>query len=229
MKRTLIALSVLMNVVVLLAVAWFLWGGGMRGLIRGFVGPGHERWVSQFEALEVTPGSVVFLGDSITEGGSWHELFPGVPVHNRGIGGDTTDGVLDRLHQVSSGAPAKVFLKIGTNDLSFGTSEDEIVASIGEIIDRLHAEAPGVEVHVQSVLPRAADYRERIESLNAELEPAVLEHGAHFVNLYPLFLAEDGSIRDEFANDELHLLGAGYEVWRDEIDEVVREGLEVTE
>lgn len=225
MKRALIALSFLLNAIVLLGVAWFLWGGGMRAAIAGFVGQSHERWVSQFEVLDVEPGSVVFLGDSITEGGAWHELFPGVLVHNRGIGGDTTPGVLARLSQVSAGQPAKVFLKIGTNDLSVGLSEDEVVANIGEIIDRLQAEAPGVEVHVQSVLPRSEDYREAIEALNARLERAAPEHGAQFVNLYPLFLAEDGSIRDELANDELHLLGAGYEIWRDAIDARVRAGM----
>ncbi len=229
MKRVLIAISFLMNAVVLSAVAWLIWGGGFGVLVGSFIQPAHERWVSQFEVLAVAPGSVVFLGDSITEGGSWHELFPGVPVHNRGIGGDVTEGVLERLHQVTVGRPAKVFLKIGTNDLSIGLSEDEIVDNIGEIVDRLHAEAPGVEVHVQSVLPRAASYREPIESLNARLARRMPEHGAFFVDLYPKFVAEDGSIRDELANDELHLLGPGYEIWRDTIDPLVRARIELPE
>jgi hypothetical protein len=35
--------------------------------------------------------------------------------------------------------------------------------------------------------------------------------------IFLIFLDEDGSIRDEFANDELHLLGPGYVLWRDHI------------
>ncbi len=223
MKRFLITLSVLMNVVVLAGCLWLVSGGGGRAVIQTFIGPAHARWVSQFEALPVQAGDVVFLGDSITEGGSWHELFPGVPVRNRGIGGDITDGVLERLAQVTRGAPARVFLLIGTNDLSMGTSEADIADNVGAIIERIHSESPGTTVFVQSVLPRAASYREAIESLNGRLEQVAGEHGATFIDLYPHFLDEsDGSIRDDYANDELHLLGQGYLRWRDAIDAHVR-------
>jgi lysophospholipase L1-like esterase len=224
-KRILVGLSFLLNLAVLAGAAWLFWGGGFQQLVGRFIEPMHERWVSQFELLPVSHGDIVFLGDSITEGGSWHELFPGVPVRNRGIGGDTTAGVLDRLDQVTAGGPSKVFVKIGTNDLGRGVAEEPIVANLTTIIDRLHAEAPGSEVYVQSVLPRAAEYRERIEALNTRYARVASERGAVWIDLYPLFLAEDGSIRDELANDELHLLGAGYAIWRDRIDALVREGL----
>jgi len=225
LKRALISLSLLLNLLVLGIIVWFFWGGGLMRVAWRFIGPAQERWVSQFEVLPVAPGSVVFLGDSITEGGKWHELFPDEPVHNRGIGGDVTTGVLERLHQVTQGRPAKVFLMIGTNDLAFGRSEDEIIANMGTITARIRAESPGTQVYLQSVLPRDEDNRERIESLNDRLRTTASEQGATFVDLYPLFLDEDGSIRDELANDELHLMGAGYEIWRDAIAELVREGL----
>ena len=117
LKRMLIGLSVLLNVVVIVA-AVTLYASPMsvlRMFLGDFVALSYERWTSQFEHLEIQAGDVVFLGDSITEGGAWDELFPGVPVRNRGIGGDTTSGVLDRLDQITRGRPAKVFLKIGTN------------------------------------------------------------------------------------------------------------------
>jgi hypothetical protein len=38
-----------------------------------------------------------------------------------------------------------------------------------------------------------------------------------WIDLYPRFLAPDGSIRDDLSNDELHLLGPGYDLWRDAI------------
>ena len=72
--------------------------------------------------------------------------------------------------QVTEGRPSKVFLKIGTNDLGTGVPEDEIVANLAEILDRIAAESPGTGVYVQSVLPRQASYRERIESLMSEAE-----------------------------------------------------------
>jgi lysophospholipase L1-like esterase len=64
------------------------------------------------------PGSIVFLGDSITDFFRVNEFFPGVYVINRGISGDTTDGVLNRLAEsVYELSPSKIFLMIGTNDL----------------------------------------------------------------------------------------------------------------
>jgi lysophospholipase L1-like esterase len=172
--------------------------------------------VSQFEVLPVLPGDTVFLGDSITEGGSWHELFPESRVRNRGIGGDVTMGVLARVNQVSRGAPSQVFLLIGTNDLAFGIPEADIVANIRRIIDEILEESPRTEIFVQSVLPRAAEYRERIESLNRLLQPSI-NGVAQWVELYPLFLDADGSINDAYSNDELHLNGRGYLVWREAI------------
>ncbi|HQP10891.1 MAG TPA: TonB-dependent receptor plug domain-containing protein, partial [Candidatus Omnitrophota bacterium] len=38
-----------------------------------------------FRRYPVNRGDIVFLGDSITDGGCWEELFPGVPLKNRGI------------------------------------------------------------------------------------------------------------------------------------------------
>ncbi len=222
MKRFLIGLSVTVNLLVLAGAIWVATGAPLRAAVRAFVQPAHDRWVSQFAVLPVQPGDVVFLGDSITEGGAWEELFPDVPVRNRGIGGDRTPGALERLDQVTKGQPAKVFLKIGTNDLFVGTPEEEIAANIGTILERIASESPETRAYVQSVLPRQAEWREAVESLNRRLEAVAGEHGATWVDLYPLFLdPDDGSIRDDLANDELHLLGKGYLVWRDHIDELV--------
>ncbi len=60
-----------------------------------------------------------------------------------------------------------------------------------------------------------------MESLNERLEATARSTGATWIDLYPLFLDPDGSIRDDLANDELHLLGDGYIIWRDHIRELV--------
>jgi lysophospholipase L1-like esterase len=222
MKKVLLSLSVALNVLLLCAVL-ALWLGGGALMSRFFLEPMHTRWTTQFEVLPVEAGSTVFLGDSITEGGIWEDLFPGVRVHNRGISGDTTEGVLARLEQVVSGKPAKVFLLIGTNDLSMEVPVETIVGNIERIVTRFQQGSPDTTVYVQSVLPRAAGYRDRVEALNGRLRDVVAGK-AKWVDLYPQFLdPQDGSIRDEFSNDELHLLGGGYLVWRDAIAAHVRD------
>jgi lysophospholipase L1-like esterase len=224
MRKLLIA-SLALNAVVLLAVAWFGFGPGRTALLGGFLAGHQTRLVSAFEALPIAPDDVVFLGDSITEGGPWEELFPDIRVRNRGIGGDTTGGLLRRLNQVTEGTPAKLFLMIGTNDLFRGDSEAEIVARIEQILERVKEESPDTELYVQSVLPRAAGYRESVEGLNARLAEIAVEMGTGWVDLYPAFLdSETGAIRSELSNDELHLLGPGYILWRDQIEALVRAG-----
>lgn len=224
MKTVLIAVSVLLNLAVGVVVAWVVFGSGTQSMMQDFLGPHYDRSVSQFEALPVQPGDIVFLGDSITEGGRWGEWFAGRPVRNRGIGGDTSAGVLARLDQVISGRPAKVFLLIGTNDLAFNVPEADIVANVSQIIDRIHTGSPSTRVYLQSVMPRAVEYREQIESLNASIQRHIGER-AEWVNLYPRLLDDaDGSISNDFSNDELHLNGAGYANWREAIAPLVAEG-----
>jgi lysophospholipase L1-like esterase len=222
MKKWLVRLSFTLNAVVLLAFV-AVWIAGQDYALEKFLKPSHDRWVSQFELLPVSPGDIVFLGDSITEGGAWEELFPGLPVRNRGIGGDVTDGVMNRLEQVVAGKPAKVFLLIGTNDLALAEkTPTEIAAGVEAIVDTINTRSPDTRVYVQSILPRAENYRDEVETLNRELENRV-SGKATWIDLYPLFLdGRDGSIRDDYSNDELHLLGPGYLEWRDFIEPYVR-------
>ena len=120
-------------------------------LISLFIQPAHERWVSQFEELPIASGGTVFLGDSITEGGSWHELSPESSVRNRGIGGVTTSGILARIDQIRHGQPGQIFLMIGTNDLGFGVSQADIVGNVRRIVDEIHDVSPHTEFYMQSV------------------------------------------------------------------------------
>jgi lysophospholipase L1-like esterase len=226
--KRILALSLALNLLVLGALAYFGLGPGRVVLVRRFIEGHQARLVSAFEALPLVPDDIVFLGDSITEGGPWEELFPDLRVRNRGVGGDTSDGVLRRLEQVTRAEPAKLFLLVGTNDLQRGDSEDEIVANVIEILERLKTETPDTEVYLQSVLPRAASYRERIEALDARLAEVALEQGTEWIDLYPHFLdPETGAIRAELSNDELHLLGPGYLLWREQIELAVRRGAAV--
>ena len=79
-----------------------------------------------FEVLPTSKSDIIFLGNSITNGGEWAELLGNPHAKNRGISGDTTQGVLDRLSTITKGKPSKIFLLIGTNDLSRGKSVDEV-------------------------------------------------------------------------------------------------------
>ena len=71
----------------------------------------HQR-LSHFETLPKTKNDIVFLGNSISDGAEWSELFADNHIKNRGISGDFTIGVLNRLDEISIRKPKKVFLLI---------------------------------------------------------------------------------------------------------------------
>ena len=83
--------------------------------------------VSQFNELKDSENfSIVMLGDSITDGVSnWNELLQNCEVQNRGINGDISKGVLDRLDTVNKSIK-KAFIMIGINDIAGYKTVDEI-------------------------------------------------------------------------------------------------------
>lgn len=176
-------------------------------------GVGKRMRRSQFAELSVLPRDVVFLGDSITEGGLWHEWFPGTPVRNRGIGGETSREVLARVRSATTDGVAAVFLLIGTNDVTFSVPDHEIEANVALIIRALRAESPATPVFLQSVMPRQRRLGERITGLNRRLEQVAEREGATWIDLWPVLSDGAGAIDPGFSLDGIHLTGAGYERW----------------
>ncbi|THG30023.1 GDSL-type esterase/lipase family protein [Naasia lichenicola] len=176
----------------------------------------------QFEATGAQANRIVFLGDSISEFGNWDEWFPDAPVLNRGIGGETSGMVLDRLDS-AIGTPLGVFLLIGTNDLTAALPEPLIVHTVGRILDGIERRAPGTPVWVQSVMPRSAKFRDELDSINGRLQTLVTERPDHirYLDLWPALSTADGALRNEFTRDHLHLNGEGYRAWTDVLRPIV--------
>jgi len=79
--------------------------------------PYYVARISIFDQIPLSSDDIVFVGDSITDQGEWEQLFHSLNVKNRGIGADTTQGVLHRLQEITNAKPKKIFLMIGINDL----------------------------------------------------------------------------------------------------------------
>lgn len=171
----------------------------------------------------VEESDVVMLGDSLTMYGLWGEFFPDARILNRGIGGDVSEGVLNRLDTVTSTNPEKVFVMIGTNDIARGHDVKFIAGNVEEAILRLKEDLPESEIYLESVLPRTKKYSKKVEELNDSYRQICdMYEGVEFVDLYPLFCSAGGAPNVElFASDGYHMSGAGYRVWADAIGEYV--------
>ena len=168
-----------------------------------------------FEELPVTSSDIIFLGNSITNGAEWAELFKNKHVKNRGISGDICMGVYDRLDAILKGKPAKIFLLIGINDVSRGTPADTIVSRIEMIVRKIKADSPKTKLYLQSVLPVTDHSRwQVIPEINKGLVGLAEKEGATYIDLYSHFIdKQTGKMNTTYTNDGLHLLGKGYLKW----------------
>lgn len=175
----------------------------------------YAQKVDFFSRWLIKPGDIVFLGDSITDGARWDELFPNLPVKNRGINGDTVLGVLQRLDEILEGRPAAIFLLIGTNNLPWYLyhGNEDILGTYKDILNRCRTAAPGTRIFVQSILPRHRHYAKRIRSINAHLKILAEQCSCTFIDLFPHFANSKDEIPLEISNDHLHLLAPGYTRW----------------
>lgn len=185
-----------------------------------------------FEMLGVQPRNIVFLGDSITDGCEWSELFGNPACLNRGISGDRSDWLLERIDAVAAGRPRRIFLMIGVNDLAQGRTPEQIAAAVRGIVARVRELSPRTRLYIQSVLPvngKSFDnfrghyaHAAEIPVTNALLEGLCEEERIPWIDLYTAMADDEGNLRAEYTNDGLHLLGAGYAVWKKQIESYVR-------
>lgn len=171
-----------------------------------------------FRRLPNPEGEVVFLGDSITDGGEWKAL-TGLPeATNRGISGDTAWGIMARLGEVTEGQPAKVFLLVGTNDLAHGQTVAEVAGKITAVLDTIRQRSPETRIYLQSVLPTygredGGRHNERIRALNDRLAGLDCRERVTYVDIAAPMKNSEGRLQKSLSEDGLHLNGKGYYLW----------------
>ena len=160
---------------------------------------------------------IVFLGDSITAGGDWTAWFPEVDAINLGVSGNTTDDVLGRLDAVIAEAPDDISLLIGTNDLGTRLTVEHLCRNIQLMLVELRRELPGTRMLLQSIMPRGVEFTDLVREANVHLRQFAPTIHAQYLDLWPALAGEDGAIRPEYSDDDLHLTATGYEAWLAEL------------
>lgn len=185
----------------------------------------HQK-VSLYQLLPQTNGDIIFLGNSITDGGEWSELFDDLKIKNRGISGDRTFGVLNRLDEIYNRQPAKVFLLIGTNDLAGNIKPDSVVKNILWITSLLKDKSPLTKIYVQSIFPVNEKFgkfgghtskRNEILLVNKALFDSAVKYRYNYVDVFSALADSVGRLHTDYTNDGLHLTGPGYVKWKETI------------
>jgi lysophospholipase L1-like esterase len=194
------------------------------------------RYKSDNEAvLKDAHPTVVFVGDSITEG--WGVGDPSLftqGVLDRGISGQTSPQMVVRFYQdVVALHPQVVHIMAGTNDVAGNTgpsSPDDFKNNIRAMVDL--AIANHIRVVLASILPAERfPWRpeiqpvEQIRQLNAWLRQYAGQHKLIYADYYSALTTASGAFRAELSNDGVHPNLDGYAAMRPIADATLRKAL----
>lgn len=184
----------------------------------------YEFKVQLYQSYPHSDSDIVFLGNSITDRVDWNELLGLCNVRNRGISGDITFGVLQRLSGVTDGKPAKVFILIGINDISRNIPDSLIAGNYQKIIERIKKESPQTKIYFQTLMPVNNEFTqfknhynkdEHILFLNKQIKAIGKQEEIQVIDLYPHFLNSENKLDKKYTLDGLHLNAEGYKVWKE--------------
>ncbi len=198
----------------------------------------QQNKVRNFKVLNrlAKKGCILFTGSSLMEQFPVTEMAmsAGVetPVYNRGIGGTTTEDFLREIDTVLLDLdPAKVFINIGTNDMTdrvYGDAwKDQLEAHYDEIIRIAKEKLPNATIycmayypanqHLPGALPMVKEmFKDRtvenIAECNRRVEAIAAKYGCRYINVNEGLYNENGEQKEEFAIDGVHMFVDAYEI-----------------
>lgn len=177
---------------------------------------------NKYEDYEV---DVAFLGDSLTDGYDVANYFPNYVVSNRGIGGDTTFTLEERLQvSVYDLKPKVVVMLIGANNFKtmFDNYEDILIG--------LKENLPNTKVILLSLSSMSGEWGKNNQLAaynNVKIKMLADKYNFTYVDIYsPLLNIETGEIYPEYTTDGGHLTKEGYDVITNTITPYIEEALE---
>ena len=207
---------------------------------------GQHWWLSRVEqardAVRASGGELdlVMLGDSITHFWQqnhpehWKKFVGERKVANFGCAGDTVQNV---LWMVENGAldgckVRTVSILIGTNNnTDDGANPTNVAAGIMKAVRMAKEKQPNAKIILNAILPRGSSAkdakhlaaRRRNEATNAILKDfAEKERGVAWLDLSAKFLGADGFVPKELMADRIHPTDAGYDIWAEGLNGLMR-------
>lgn len=189
----------------------------------------------------------VVMGETVLAGSSLMEMFPinkllsehndSTIIYNRGVGGFVSKELIDAIDVcILQLKPSKLFINIGTNDLSDSRiSISQLMSNYEEIISRVESALPNVKIYLMAYYPvnyEAADEsmkeclkirnNDKLQAANAEVEKLALRHGQCYIDINRSLKDEEDRLKAEYTIEGLHINELGYRAIYDDFMKYVK-------
>ena len=203
-----------------------------------------ERKVRNYQEKNKTiiPGQILFAGSSLMEMFPIEEMTqernPEVTVYNRGIGGFQTKDLLEFMDVcILDLKPSRMFINIGTNDLSNpDITLEEIMKNYDRILTITEENLPGIEIYLMAYYPVNYDAaaeemkpclrirtNEKIARANEKVKELAMKHHQKYIDVNKNLKDAKGNLRREFTIEGMHIKEEGYRAIYDDVMKYVSE------
>jgi lysophospholipase L1-like esterase len=176
-----------------------------------------------------TTGDIVMIGDSLTDFAEWNEIFPGKSIINKGISGNTTGDILNRMDDILSVGAKKAFIMAGINDFARCKNVDDVATNYSVIIKRLQKNVeniyiqstPFCNVKLAPVEFNCEETNKKIAYLNPILAKLAKQNSLIFIDTNSI-LSKNSELDPDLTWDGVHLNSDGYQAIKSVITPYLR-------
>lgn len=193
----------------------------------------------------VKKGQILFTGSSLMEQFPINEILQNhgmnTVIYNRGIGGYTIPEMLESMEeQIFELEPSKIFINIGTNDISRPEeTKEQLISDYRKVLTQIKDRLPQAKVYMMAYYPvnvqvaarqpwpdadKAAKLRlERLDESNKAVSELAQEFGYSYIDVNNGLTGDDGQTKEEYSIDGIHMWSDAYEVVFENMKEYITE------
>lgn len=179
-------------------------------------------------------GKVLFTGSSLMEQFPVNEMLMteniSLTAYNRGIGGYTTDDMLEHMEEMVFGTePSTIFINIGTNDIgSSGYKLEHLIENYEKILQQIRERLGNIKIYLIAYYPindapdvatlawvkKVLETRtiENINKANQAVKELAERMDCEYIDLNNGLTDEHGRMKKEFTIEGIHMYPNGYQV-----------------
>lgn len=181
------------------------------------------RYFKKLDSLKFPPkNAIVFIGSSsFTRWKDVASYFPNHTIINRGFGGSSLPDVINYIPDiVFPYQPKQVVIYCGENDFTAagGIEASVVVNRVKELVALIRSQYPKIPIAFVSIKPSPSreKYFTKMKEANAAIKKWMKKkkRNLQFINVFDAMFNDDGTLKDLFVEDKLHMNAKGYAIWQ---------------